>query len=273
MTRIITAKTIKIKIKQGFGLADLADFFRISVEDLKKELYRQFAKKGADSMLRQLSANEKKNKKQQTYIAAPISLDEPVTPITSNNIEEVVEEPCISLETLKEKEASLRSEIFKKEVLHTDLLGKYRSSLRNIEDFKHKLEDYRQLLKNMENEFEIKVAELEDFSEQIRSLNAETLGMRKELEEVSNKINQLNKVAIFVYDNGNIETDGNIDMPNVNLDLQKYSDEKFEVLTIRQIKQLVTLKAIVEALTSQNVKYEIVFDNNNMQEIWEAGIV
>ena len=79
-------------------------------------------------------------------------------------------------------------------------------------------------------------------------------------------------VTIFVYSNGTIEAENfqEFEKYHVDADLNSYKSDKFENLTVKQIRQLDFLQRITRVLNKDNRAFEIIFDSSELEDAWKV---
>ena len=100
-------------------------------------------------------------------------------------------------------------------------------------------------------------------------MNTSISSYKKDLIDVQSNIKELEKVSIFIYKNGEIDTDDFlIDIPETwndifNLILHR---KIVEDLSVKEIKQLAKLLLLTNILIKSNLDYELTFESESAQE-------
>ena len=109
----------------------------------------------------------------------------------------------------------------------------------------------------------------------MKILNQERNEYEGRLQSVREEILKLQRIAVLVYQNGNIESEEGSSLPNFS---EKEAKLRFAELinlpeagelTINELKAIAVLQEIVKAYKSSDyTTVEVIFENNKMEEIW-----
>ena len=117
--------------------------------------------------------------------------------------------------------------------------------------------------------------EISEILEKHDQLKAEIDSNSEELERVRMDIDKLKKVDILFYKNGLFELENfkYEDIPEMQLDQNIFNslceDETAEELSIKVIKQIVRLEQILQWFSANQLNYEITFEVEQMQKVFE----
>ena len=111
--------------------------------------------------------------------------------------------------------------------------------------------------------------ELISLSDKISSVNASISTGRKNLLSIQNQIKELEKISVFIYENGEIDTDNFvIDIPETWNDVFEniLRNKVVKNLSIKQIKQLAKLIVLTSILNAKSLEYELIFESEDSQK-------
>lgn len=123
--------------------------------------------------------------------------------------------------------------------------------------------------KTMFNDF---AREYSTVTSDIISVNDELLFLRNELEITRQAIDEAQKkVTIYIYSDSSIVPENfSGELPEVNSEMFKQFsvDERFEDLTLKELRQLCKLIALVDILKSDEKKSELIFDHEKLEFVY-----
>lgn len=294
----ITAKIMEEKIKKGWTTEEFSRYFQLEPEQFLEQLKKNFSKKGCKNMLMRLERNDKLHYKHRKPRFVKMANMEVLK--GESNKDKVVEEK------LSEEEFVVEVELFEKENLMGQLsidelltglcrekeelkkaltedeknFFEYKSRRKNIREILQKKQDK---LVKMQNEIRKEQEEIikltDDYNEaavRMKELNESMLQRNERLEEIEKQVKSLNKITIFVYQNGEIESE-NYEMVISDSWNQVFEDlmqkEEVEILTVKETKQLARVIELTKMLDEQNLEYEITFESENVQSVYEAIVI
>lgn len=267
--RQLNGKFINETAKKGWIVEDYLKYFEISEEAFFEALKKNFSKKAFQGIKRHLKSNEK-NKKSSSSKSVSTSLE-------NSDYSETSDSCCKEFPSIKELQAQeqlLSDKLCENEAYKITLF----TNRQKIKDNLLKERDNLVALTKQLEESKIIVDNLcKDFVEinsKIDDVNAEISETNKILENVRKEIQEQQKISLFIYDNGEIETDnkkvslliGSIEESQVfNMLIQ---NELVESLTIKQIRQLAKVIILIKAIKTNSLKYEITFENTSVEEVF-----
>ena len=273
--RRINGNYLEEKIKKGHRLPYFLKTTGSSEEELFCYIDKNFSSKAARSFKKRLKSKGKPQTKKTT-----------VKEVTSKVLEKTIEiEPeCeinhepkkTALEVLLEKEALLSTELCNEEALHADKISQRAALKKKLKAQHQKMKELTEMIIQLQKDFETNVAEWNSIGDEMKSLSSSIAEKRSLLEEVRAEIDSMKKISMFVYSNGEIEFENKGDF-DPTVDTEKVSElfrllvqnESAESLTIKSIKQLARLLAIVEKLKDESMKFLIEFDETAMKEVFD----
>ena len=183
-----------------------------------------------------------------------------------------------ALELLLEKETLLSNALCGEEVLRSDKISR-RAVLKNkLKEQHQQMKELTEQILQLQADFETTVSEWTSIGNEMKELSAQIAQKRTLLDAVRSEIDSLKKISIFVYSNGEIEFenqgsfDPTVDSSKVNeIFGNLIQNEAAECLTIKNIKQLAKLLAIVEKLKAEGLKFVIEFDEPTMKEVFDVS--
>lgn len=266
--RQLNGKFINETAKKGWIVEDYLKYFEISEEAFFEALKKNFSKKAFQGIKRHLKSNEKNKKSSSKSVS---------TSLENSDYSETSNSRCNQVPSIKELQAQ--------EQLLSDKLCENESYKITLFTNRQKIKD--NLLKQRDNlialtkqleKSKIIVDNLcKDFVEinsKFDGVNAEISETKKLLENVRKEIQKQQKISLFIYDNGEIETDnkkvslliGSIEESQVFNTLVQ--NDLVESLTVKQIRQLAKVIILIKAIKTNGLKYEITFENASVEEVF-----
>lgn len=254
----LTAKDVRLAIKNGLTDEDLAEEYGLSENELKTRIrfiYKEGNGTKAQQVWGELVANRKKahcRPKRKT----PTIVTEDTPKVESEAIQEQSTEPTApSLQDLKETEATLSEEVMTLESDHKELSTQHRSCIKELRDLQERIDETRKELEDCNRKFNEIASKADTIANGMNKLST----LRKEkvvvLERVRQEIYEKSMVVVYVYKDGIIEAPEN---PDVVLNDEGYQQIKETVtereecldLRVRDITTLARLLKICESINS-----------------------
>lgn len=267
--RIVTGKYLEEKLKKGCRLPFFVKSLGTTEEELFEYIDKNFSSKAARSYKKRLKSKgnqQKKSKKKAKEVKTEM--------IKNVQIEEV-NTPKTRLEQLLEEEQKLSDLVCEKESKHSDLISK-RANLKNqLVDQRKQVQEIAKKCLQVQQAFEETLKQWNSIGDEMKELSTSISEKRTSLEEIRSEIDSLKKISIFVYTNCEIEFENHGDF-DPTVDSEKVAEifnvlvqnDAAECLTIKSIKQLAKILAIVEKLKAENLRFEITFEDSSMQEVY-----
>lgn len=289
--RQLSAKFMNTNIKKGWTIENFAGYFGISEEEFLKKMRKTFNKRGVEEMISEMKKNRKKvNGKKTVETAEPVvepatePVVEPATEsvgdtvdanvnlaITDDTVNAKVSQGNKTIHELKAKESELSEKLCIEENHHKELV----SNRHNLYD---SLRKHRSKLVRLQSELQdcmYSVIEIDEniskINEEMEKSNSNKKEIKNQLEKVRAEIETCSKINILAYEDGTIEIDEEVEIPAEwsSFATELTSNEAFESLTVRQIKQLAKLVVLTFDLEKRGVKYDLVFDSEIVQQLFE----
>ncbi|MBR3132206.1 hypothetical protein IKG33_02250 [Candidatus Saccharibacteria bacterium] len=248
----ITAKDVRLAIKNGLTPDELAEEYGLSLDQLKSRI-RAIYKEGKGTKAQQIWGELEANRKKahcRTKRKAPTVVEG--TPKTIEP-EEIQEQPeAESLQDLKGKEATLSAEVMKLESDHKELSGQHRDCIHALRELQTRIDNVRKELiacNQSYNEIASKADSIATEMNTISTLRREKVVV---LERVRQEILEKSMIAVYVYKDGIIEAPEN---PDVALNDDGYQElketiaEREECLDLR-VRDVITLARLLKICES-----------------------
>jgi hypothetical protein len=307
MYRNIDVKTINIKIKYGATMEELLEYFNCSEEQFEGYVKRNFGEKGKRDIYANLEKNKKKrekkkkglragvnNAKQQILIPKKVLFDDQVKRKTLTDLleeDKVIDLPIVEqdrkmpeksnienmkkLLELQEIERNLVDKICEGEKELVSIRAQKRDIKARLNDEKQYMLELKKIIAEHQSNIDGIMKEISEILEKHDQLKAEIDSNSEELERVRMDIDKLKKVDILFYKNGLFELENfkYEDIPEMQLDQNIFNslceDETAEELSIKVIKQIVRLEQILQWFSANQLNYEITFEVEQMQKVFE----
>lgn len=278
----VTGKKLTVKLKYGYTIDDFTRHFNCSEEEFINFLQKNFEKTACSNMLAEMEKNSKKKNNNKKTSSAPIfpytdeglivqtsdissesQLSEIQIPVTSSlsNVEK--------LQHLKDEEKLLRDELISKENEHQKLIKRRKELFKKLETQHSLMLQLRKTIEQRQKEVEKISNDLNTLSDEITSVNSSLFNGRKDLFDIQKKIKDLEKISVFIYENGEIDTD------NFVIDIPETWHEVFdnilrnkvvEDLSIKQVKQLAKVIVLTAILNDHLLTYELTFESEDSEK-------
>lgn len=298
--RVLNAGEIMRALKQPFGITNMMNKFHYdTIEDLLAAIRKNL--KNCDGFVRDVSAkfeSEEKNKPKQRrqssfrlnevpeYIVLDIKEPQQVvssegteeTPavVTSEESEKIVKHPAEkTLDELLQQEAELSDKFDASENAWQESCSDKKEILQKITEEKAALEEIKRLLNDHEKSFSNLYADLKKCETKIKEHTAKKTELFSELQAVRIKIEELKHVTIFVYINGSIEAE-NAEIPEIPVEkiaenmTKLFSIPEVGKVIVDELKAIARLQEIVKQFQHEGKKYDIMFENGQLQKLWEV---
>lgn len=307
MYRNMDVKTINIKIKYGATMEELLEYFNCSEEQFEGYVKRNFGEKGKRDIYANLEKNKKKrekkkkglragvnNAKQQILIPKKVLFDDQVKRKTLTDLleeDKVIDLPIVEqdrkmpeksnienmkkLLELQEIERNLVDKICEGEKELVSIRAQKRDIKARLNDEKQYMLELKKIIAEHQSNIDGIMKEISEILEKHDQLKAEIDSNSEELERVRMDIDKLKKVDILFYKNGLFELENfkYEDIPEMQLDQNIFNslceDETAEELSIKVIKQIVRLEQILQWFSANQLNYEITFEVEQMQKVFE----
>lgn len=265
------SRLMEEKLKRGWTVNDFARHLGITEEEFLSLFERKFYGKAYTDLLSRLEKNAEKKKRH------PVK--EPI-PKVEKQKKEVQVKPEIEekqpsktpLMLLKDQENDLKNVICRKEVDHKNLVNQKRKLEDSLREQKNLMLDLKRMIEECKREVETIINNLEKVSETLAGVSDEITKFRKDLAKLQNEIQLLSKISIFVYRDGEIETENlEIEISESWKDLfsKIINNEAIEDLTLKQTKQLAKVITLARDLKHKELDFDISFELDLVQELYD----
>lgn len=295
----LNAKLVMTKLKYGWDAAKFSEYLNCSEEEFLAGLEKIFESRALHSIKRGLDENKMKKEK---YLKKALKKEKDsiemkeTTEMSEKNAEietilsveaeeaqnTAVEEISSEAETVAKKQSSeeLLMELRRKEkellavICEADArnvhLRAKRKKINSILSRKRdKLVAMREEVTKIASEVEEAVNTLSEISSLIENEKIKISDNREELKKIREDIENLKKVIIFVYEDGNLEVDGpkELIVPSnwVEIKAELEEDELVDNFTVKQLKSLAKVLALVSNLDN----FEVTFEVEAVNEVFE----
>ena len=176
---------------------------------------------------------------------------------------------------LQEIERNLVDKICNKEKELVLVQAQKRDIKFRLNDEKQYMLELKKIIAEHQTTIEGIIKEISEVSKKHAQVKAEIVSNSEELERVRKDIDKLKKVDILFYKNGMFELENfnTNDIPEMQLDQDIFNllceDETAEELSIKVIKQIVRLEQILQWFSTNQLSYEITFEAEEMQKVFE----
>ena len=255
--RIVTAKYLEEHLKKGHRLSYFTSALSCNEEELFEHIDKVFASKKAKTFKKRIKGKE------------PASKTKKVQKEEVDTEDTVIEETETSQKTPLEQ-------LLEKEAKHSRMISE-RAGLKNrLIDQRIQMQEIAKKCAELQKDFEETVYQWTALGDEMRVLTSSISEKRANLESIRAEIDSLKKISMFVYTNGEIELENHGEFDST-VDESRVSEifgsliqnEVSENLTIKSIKQLSKVLAIVEKLKANQLKFEISFDEETMKEVYD----
>ena len=272
-----SGRLMEEKLKIGWTIDDFLSYLNVSETEFLNYLTKNFSAKAVFQMKKRLKNNQKKIKKYKnkkegksmtlsTKESAPVTANESKTSIDSTS--------CISIVSLRNQEKTLVETICKMETDHAKLISKRASLKSTFQQLRKQLIALQKELK------EKKIIADSTYQEWLRissEMHAITESISKEknlLSGIREEIKAAETISIFIYENGEIETENyplliSKDLNSSEIFNSLLKNSIVESLTLRDIRQLAKVLAITTKLKAEQKLFEVTFESEQIQEVFQ----
>lgn len=184
------------------------------------------------------------------------------------------DEPKPSLNELLEAEKFLSDNCVSLEKEHNALINARREDVKTLAEIKRTLEELKRLLQVNQSKLTTVLENYNSKAEQMLRVSSEISACKEMLADTRAQIEEAKKLKISVFSDGTIECEnGELESPCEAEVSQLFSTlillAAAEELTIKQIKTVAKLVSVVKKI---DPKYELEFDSDLVQKLYEAAI-
>ena len=184
------------------------------------------------------------------------------------------DEPKTSLNELLEAEKFLSDNCVSLEKEHNALINARREDVKTLAEIKRTLEELKRLLQVNQSKLTTVLENYNSKAEQMLRVSSEISACKEMLADTRAQIEEAKKLKISVFSDGTIECEnGELESPCEAEVSQLLSTlillAAAEELTIKQVKTVAKLVSVVKKIDQ---KYELEFDSDLVQKLYEAAI-
>lgn len=184
------------------------------------------------------------------------------------------DEPKTSLNELLEAEKFLSDNCVSLEKEHNALINARREDVKTLAEIKRTLEELKRLLQVNQSKLTTVLENYNSKAEQMLRVSSEISACKEMLADTRAQIEEAKKLKISVFSEGTIECEnGELEFPCEAEVSQLFSTlillAAAEELTIKQVKTVAKLVSVVKKIDQ---KYELEFDSDLVQKLYEAAI-
>ena len=269
--RNFSAKVMEEKLKRGWTTSDFAKHFECSENQFILHMQKTLSPPAFRGMSARLKRNEKHKTPKTTEATTTITKATKIVSEVKKAEETQVDntpsatETLEALETQKEAIEGILNEM---ELKHKALCSDRLDIRRVIAEYRERLVDLETQIRDCKNDVASLVEELDSKLASMQELNTSIAQKRTELAEVSAKIDTIKTIVIYAYSNGNIDIEApfEIEIPEWK---NKLNDlivcDAAGSLTLNQLRAIAKALTLAQFMDSQNWKYDIAFDNEEME--------
>lgn len=288
-TNKISAKDIHIWIKRGMTVEQAMEQLGLNSEEELKVMLQRLAPMGAKDMYRQLKRNEKIKKTTSGSITDNVIESETEEHKEENKVQEMQvlnqEEQVQILQTEKSSTELLNEALQKEEQqslelqkLENEHKACMQSRLGLLKQLQTEKDEMASLLKTLEGKRE-KISNLkfeyDDLALKMLNLDEQIRIARTQLDDLREEIQSLRVVSIFIYEDGSIESESELafsEEEETQFFTRLVNLPEMEDMTIKQIKTLARLKAILKTLERGEKEYSLVFEEQKLEKYFETTL-
>ena len=184
------------------------------------------------------------------------------------------DEPKPSLNELLEAEKFLSDNCVSLEKEHNALINARREDVKTLALIKRTLEELKRLLQVNQSKLTTVLEDYNSKAEQMLRVSSEISACKEMLADTRAQIEEAKKLKVSVFSDGTIECEnGELESPCEAEVSQLFSTlillSAAEELTIKQVKTVAKLVSVVKKIDQ---KYELEFDSDLVQKLYEAAI-
>ena len=275
--RNFSAKVMEEKLKRGWTTSDFSNHFQCSESEFIAHMQKTLSPPAFRGMSARLKRNEKQRPTPRTRTETPnVVVDNSAKSVEVNveikKAEEtpVVNTPSVSetLEALEGKKETIEAILNEMELKHKALCSDRLDIRRVIAEYRERLVKLQQEVHLCQTDITSLVEQLDEKQASMQELNASISNERAKLAEVNAKIDTIKTIVIYAYSSGDIDIDApfEIEIPEWKNKLNEFvTCDDAGSLTLNQLRALAKALTLAQFLDSQNWKYDIAFDNDEME--------
>lgn len=261
----MSAKQLKIAIKNGYTTDDLAAKYKCTAEDVNQriaQLYNQSNPKTIQEIHNDLETNRKKShhrKKAEAVTATSQVVEDEIVSVSISGTEVAPTTPPVkTIEELYAEEKSLSDSLIFLEGEHKKFAEERTVIRRYLETLKEKIDQIESTLRELGEDYEQKMADANNYADEMNNLCTPIREKRAALESLRIEIEKRQTITVYVYEDGRIEAPDN---PEFIIDDTGYEElkerlhdrEDCQDLRLRDIATLARLLVITRDVDRINL--------------------
>ena len=181
-----------------------------------------------------------------------------------------MEEKEKTLEQLIKESEEVKKLICGVESERERLYSMRRTAYAKLSTLKDEMIKIREALKAKAEEVELEILGLSEIAEKVEKANSDIKEYQELLKVYDDQISKLKKVSVNVTE-ASFEIEPEFDIPESwkNLRNSWIDDERFETLTMAELRQLAKAVALKEAIEAQSRSYEFTFTSDKLQSLFD----
>lgn len=279
----ISSKFMEEKLKIGWSSTDFAIRFNVTEEEFFELMRKNFkAKRTYDFYMYRLKENDKRRQKgiirakssarrarKMAEMAGKYQKEDKETSEDANNVEEK-EEDVNPLENLRKEYKETSDILCDLEKECEDFISKRKKLYEILVGKKEEIIEIQNLLKTKAQEVKSAISELKEISDKIESAKADLKSYREILKEYDAQIEALTKVSVKFLEDSSFEASSEVTLHENWKDIRNswIDDEKFENLTMAELKQLAQAVAIKKVIEDTKRTSEIILSSDKLQSLF-----
>lgn len=267
-----SAKVMEEKLKRGWTTSDFSNHFQCS----ESEFIAHMQKTLSPPAFRGMSARLKRNEKHKPTPKTESTNTSPKAVKVVPEVQKVEETPVDNIPSASETLEALEAKKEAIEAILNEMELKHKALCSDRLDIRRVLSEYRERLVKLQQEVHLCQTDITSLVEQLdekqvsmQELNTSIANERAKLAEVNAKIDILQRVVIFAYTSGSIDIEAPFEIEIPDDWKNKLNDlitcDDAGSLTLNQLRSTAKLLTLTQFLDSQNWKYDIAFDNDEME--------
>lgn len=287
--KILTAKELHLVIGKRLTIPEILDKFEMCSEEELFSTIRKIVPAGSAEFIRRIEKNNKKSHRKvakanehEVITSEEANVDEEVLTISQESEDDNSEERSNmpmnewqqEIAKLEADEAFYSDSCCELEAKHKAMVGRRHEICKELAEGKAALDKLAKECERLEVNFKANVEEYHKVTAQMHSVNEELQLCSGILQEIRQKKEAMEKIHIFIYADGTIEVENAeiiaMEEEAVKAGVRCLSDVADDDFTLKQLKAIVKLSNMTNEYERSNRKYEIFFDGEKIQGLYEA---
>lgn len=263
MRKNLTTKAVHIAIKKNEGLEAFKRKYEYQSDEELYQALKRVASAGADDLFRKLKKSGPGQKKQKDTTC-------------SSTLQKEEENEEKLFEKLKQREQEIKNQTTSLEKKLKGLECRMKVSESELKEREGRYEELKKKLLKEEDEMNILSVRLLEIEKSKANVEEKLAKLKMALAEVRAELKKHEVLQIWAFENGQIEVGNNKEQ--IDVSTEKCQDvfnelvvkEEVSNLTIRELKTLATIAVIFEKVKEDEIKAQVIFENERAQEVWDS---